>query len=240
MSRDSSSSGVGPISSRTPGSGGEWLVERRAGPAAELHALDLPDDGRRHVWILEATAPAIVLGSAQRDDVVDLDTARAAGVDVVRRRSGGGAVWVAPGDPHWIDVVVPRGDPLWDDDVGRAFLPLGRAWQRALGSLGIDGTEVHGGGLVCRPGGALACFATIGPGEVLLGERKVVGISQRRTRAGARFQCAVPVRWDPAPLAALLADPAAGAGLAEVGTGIGEGTTSEQLVAALVAALDAA
>jgi hypothetical protein len=29
---------------------------------------------------------------------------------------------------------------------------------------------------------------------------KVVGLAQRRTRTGARFQCAVPRRWDPGPL----------------------------------------
>jgi hypothetical protein len=55
--------------------------------------------------------------------------------------------------------------------------------------------------------GQLVCFAGLGPGEVTagLGGAKVVGISQRRTRAGARFQCAVPLAWDPGRLAALLA-----------------------------------
>jgi len=217
-----------------------WRVERHRGSAAALHGLEAPADGVRRIWVLEATAPAVVLGSAQRDDVLDIEAAAVAGVDVVRRRSGGGAVWVAPGDPHWIDVVIPRGDRLWDDDVGRAFLPVGRAWQRALSSLGIDGTEVHDGALVCRPGGAVACFATVGPGEVLLDGRKVVGISQRRTRAGARFQCAVPVRWDPGPLTEVLADPAVGAQLATVGAGIGDGIGSDDLVAALATALAAA
>jgi hypothetical protein len=32
----------------------------------------------------------------------------------------------------------------------------------------------------------------------------VVGISQRRTRAAARFQCAAYRRWDPEPLMRLL------------------------------------
>ena len=35
----------------------------------------------------------------------------------------------------------------------------------------------------------------------------MVGISQRRTRGWARFQCAVYRRWDPAALVALLAEP---------------------------------
>ena len=48
--------------------------------------------------------------------------------------------------------------------------------------------------MACTGWCPLVCFAGVGPGEVLAGGRKLVGISQRRTRAGARFQCAVHVR----------------------------------------------
>ena len=41
------------------------------------------------------------------------------------------------------------------------------------------------------------CFAGRGPGEVFVDGAKVVGLAQRRTRAGARFQCAVLRRWEP-------------------------------------------
>jgi lipoate---protein ligase len=214
-----------------------WLVEHHRGRAGELHALEVPDDGVARVWLLEVTAPAVVLGSTQRAEVVDAAAAAAAGVDIARRRSGGGAVWVAPGDPHWVDVVVPRGHRLWDDDVGGAFLPVGRAWQAVLAGFGIEATRLHEGGLACGPLGGTVCFAGRGPGEVLLGDAKLVGISQRRTRAGARFQCAVPVRWDPAPLVALLRDPIEPDALASVGAGIGPGVGAADLVAALVSAL---
>ena len=67
----------------------------------------------------------------------------------------------------------------------------------------------------------LVCFAGLGPGEVTVDGRKVVGISQRRTRAGARFQCAALRRWDPGALAALVGvDPAA---LEDVAAGVGGG-----------------
>lgn len=214
-----------------------WVVEHHRGPAGELHALEVPDDGTPRVWVLDATGPAVVLGSTQRDEVVDAEAARAAGVAVVRRRSGGGAVWVGPGDPHWVDVVVPRGHPLWSDDVGRAFLPIGRAWQQALEAVGVGGTHLHEDALACGPLGGTVCFAGRGPGEVLAGDAKVVGISQRRTRAGARFQCAVPVTWDPAPLAALLTDRPDVELLAAVGRGIGSGVRRDALVDALVTAL---
>jgi hypothetical protein len=46
----------------------------------------------------------LVLGSRQSDDIVDLRVARAKGVNIVRRRSGGGAVLVGPDRCLWIDV----------------------------------------------------------------------------------------------------------------------------------------
>ena len=41
---------------------------------------------------MEASGPAVVLGSTQPEATVDAGAAAAAGLDVVRRRSGGGAV----------------------------------------------------------------------------------------------------------------------------------------------------
>jgi lipoate-protein ligase A len=185
-----------------------WELRRISGPAADLHAEPLPDAPTRAVWVLEATAPALVLGSTQSEEVVDRAAAAATGVELVRRRSGGGVVLVVPGEIAWLDVILPVGDPLWDDDVARAAHWLGWTWRSALSELGIGSTEVHEGPLACGPLGRLVCFATVGAGEVTVpgggGRRKLVGISQRRTRAAARFQCAAYRRWDPEPLARLL------------------------------------
>jgi lipoate-protein ligase A len=185
-----------------------WELRRLTGRAAELHAEPLPEAPGRAVWVLEATAPAVVLGSTQSEELVDGEAAAAAGIDVARRRSGGGAVLVLPGEMAWVDVILPAGDPLWDDDIARAAHWLGRAWQSALAELGVGSTEVHEGPLACGPLGRLVCFAAVGAGEVTVaggdGPRKVVGVSQRRTRAAARFQCAAYRRWDPDPLAQLL------------------------------------
>jgi len=219
-----------------------WPLERLRGDAAAFHGRDLPDPVERRLWWFEVERPALVLGSTQGGSVVDPDALVEAGTDVVTRRSGGGAVLVAPGAVTWVDVLLPAGDAQWSDDVGRSFHWLGRVWARVLDRLGWSRAEVHEGPMVRTAWSDLVCFAGIGPGEVLVDGRKVVGIAQRRTRAGARFQCAVVHRWQPTELVRLLAlspqqRSAADAEIADVAVGIGA-IESSAVVAALAAELE--
>jgi lipoate-protein ligase A len=172
-----------------------WERHLVGGTVAELHERELPLD-RRSVWVMEATVPTLVFGSAQRDGLVDDERAERAGWATARRRSGGGLVALDPAEVVWIDVVVPRGDTLWSDDVGAAFGWLGDAWVRALASMGLDAVA-HRGGAVRPEQGRVICFAGVGTGEVSVGDDKLVGLSQRRTREGARFQCLVHLSWEP-------------------------------------------
>ena len=183
-------------------------MHRLHGSAADL--LQPPPSGAADpvapaVWLLAVDRPTLVLGSTQPDTVLDRDRARARGVEVVRRRSGGGAVLLRPGTVTWLDVFVPAADRLWSDDVGRAFWWLGETWKLALDSLGVDGAEWHRGPLVRNRWSDLVCFAGLGPGEVVIKDgRKAVGMSQRRTRAGALVQCAALHAWDAVGIAELL------------------------------------
>lgn len=199
------------MSAPAPGDGGAaprpWVVTVERGDAGAFHARPVPAAGERSVAVLHVVRPALVLGSTQPEADVDRDALERAGVDLVRRRSGGGAVLLRPGEVLWVDVVLPRGDPLWDDDVGRAAHWLGRAWCAALAASGVAG-EVHEGGLVTTAWSRQVCFAGLGPGEVTVAGAKVVGISQRRTRDAARFQCALLLRWAPRATVDLLALPA--------------------------------
>ncbi len=184
-----------------------WAIERRADSARALHGpwpQHDATDTRAAALCCVVGPPTLVLGSTQRHDVVDGDRARRAGVEVVRRGSGGGAVLVAPGAQVWLDVWVPRGDPLWDDDVIASSWWLGEAWARALGALGAPALHVHRGHVTPTPWSEV-CFAAVGPGEVVQGATKVVGIAQRRTSAGARWHTTAPLSWDPASLLGLLA-----------------------------------
>ncbi len=188
--------------------------ERVVASPARFHALDLIGSLRvPAVVVSEPTVAAVVLGSAQSLAVVDDERAAAAGVEVVRRRSGGGAVLVRPGEMTWFDVVVPAAAALVPVDVTASMRWLGGSLVDALERVGVPGAVVHAGPMHTTAWSRLVCFDGVAPGEVVLAgpddglPAKLVGISQRRTRDGARFQCIVHHRWAPAALLDLLRDP---------------------------------
>ncbi|MGH9016934.1 MAG: lipoyl protein ligase domain-containing protein [Acidimicrobiales bacterium] len=187
-----------------------WRIERVRGPAGQLLApWPRPDDSRAPVVRLARLVgpTAVVLGSTQATSVVDTARAAAAGIEVVTRPTGGGAVAVAPDAQVWLDAWVPRGHVLWDDDVIAAASWLGDTWRRALAALGAPAVHVHRGPAVCTAWSGLICFAGVGPAElcVAAGGAKITGLAQRRTRSGARFHVSAPLVWDPVPLVGVLA-----------------------------------
>lgn len=173
-----------------------WAVDRRVGDAATLHAFDPPPDGRPTFVVGDLRRAALVLGSTQSIEVVDVERAATHQLDIVRRRSGGSSVVLVPGGHVWVDVWIPAGDPLWADDVAAAATPVGEAWASTLTGLGWSGLTVHTGGAEAAPWSDLICFAGRGPGEVFTAEgRKLLGLSQRRTRDWIRMQCLLHRRW---------------------------------------------
>lgn len=184
------------------------VVEFAESPRA-FHARDLPEQPTPQIWWNRLTSPALVLGSTQRDEsIVDAAACAAASADVVRRRSGGGAVLLVPGEVVWFDVIVPTGAmPALGDDVHAPMLWLGRHVADVLQGSTDRELTVKGPGMVTTEWSSLLCFDGVGPGEVLLGGDKFVGISQRRTRHAARLQCCWYSEYDPARLVELLSAP---------------------------------
>lgn len=180
------------------------MVEHSHGDAGAFHALD--PRARRSATFHTVDRPTLVLGSAQSDADVDRRVADALGVDVVRRRSGGGAVLLWPGEFVWLDLVIPTDDPLWSGDVGTAMVWVGEVWRRALVVEHAD-ARVHVGAMHTSAWSRQVCFAGMGTGELMVGGSKLVGVSQRRSRGWARFQSMVHLRWRPEVAAALVAPP---------------------------------
>ena len=191
---------------------GHWSVVVAIDAVAGLHSLDVAElaadvaEGGRLVVMCEPTWPALVLGSGQSGADIDERAVSAANVDLVRRRSGGGAVWVHPDDSLWIDIWIPRGDPLWTDDLSASMLFAGDAFVAALPE--IEGSRVWREPYVAGPHGRTVCFAGTAPGEVVAPLGKVVGMSQRRDRLGARIQCIAYRRWNPAAWSGFFVDAA--------------------------------
>jgi lipoate---protein ligase len=186
-----------------------WRVEHIAADAGAFHDAP-PSAGNRSATFVEVTAPTLVLGSSQPAGSVRGDAAVAQGISVVRRRSGGGGVLLLPKEFVWLDLVIPAGDPLWDDDIGRSMWWVGELWREGLGDF-EPRAAVHRGALQRSHWSTDVCFAGVGPGEVMVGTAKLVGVSQRRTRHYARFQSMVHLQWRPDVVASLVAaDPPAG------------------------------
>jgi lipoate---protein ligase len=182
----------------------EWAIQHSHGDAGAFHAID-PAPARTATFHT-VDRPTLVLGSAQTEAEVDARVASTMGVEVVRRRSGGGAVLLIPDEFVWLDLVIPAGDPLWDVDVAQAMVWVGEVWQRALTGLGAV-VDVHREAMVRAEWSRSVCWAGIGTGEVMAARGKLVGISQRRTRDLARFQTMCHLRWRPELVAALVSPP---------------------------------
>ncbi len=181
------------------------VTEIVLGSAVDFHARPLPTDPHPHIWWFTPNQSALVLGSTQNLSIVDSTECRKRGIEIVKRRSGGGAVLLSSETTVWIDVVLPATHELSVSDIGQAPLWLGKLFQQVLTDLGVVDLTLHETAMEKSDWSTLICFAGRGPGEVFTSNgRKVVGISQRRTREWVRFQIVVSLAWRPEILLALL------------------------------------
>jgi lipoate---protein ligase len=118
-------------------------------------------------WVAVGRTPALVLGRSQH--ALRPDTA----LRVRRRASGGGAVLTGPWMLRAL-LRLPRAHPLargGPTALARWFGGLHLPWLRGLG---IADADLYAGPFEDH----WACFLGRGPGEVLVGDRKLVGIAQ--------------------------------------------------------------
>ena len=142
----------------------DWHLIHAAPQSPALHmALDdvMLDDvsaGRRpptlRVW--EWAGPAVVMGRFQSlRNEVDADGARRHGIDVVRRISGGGAMFIEPGNTITYSIVAPitlveamtfeQAYALMDEWVIDALGELGiKAWYQPLNDIASPAGKIAG------------------------------------------------------------------------------------------------
>ena len=209
-------------------------------PEALARSVDLLTRGEGPAIVVHAVSPAaITVGRAQASEV-DRAAASAAGIEVVTRPSGGGPVlW--DDDLVAVDIILPAGHPLLPVDVVAGYRWVGEAVVAALKALGIPGARaVPPAEARAWPRGDAAglCFGGLSPWEVVVGDRKVLGLSQVRRQPGGMIQVGVPLHLDAARLTRAVGAPgAAAADLEARTTGIADlapGLTREQVTDALV------
>lgn len=211
---------------------GPWQVRYTTGDAQEFHDRRPSDNTRPEIWVHTVATPTLVLGSTQRESILDLVAIGEQGVDLCRRRSGGGLVYVEPTNDCWIDVVLPTSSKLHQPDIARSFEWIGQAWastlQTSLHISAMDASSMDIDAPTSPPiavantsdrsaASRLICFAGMGHGEVTVEGNKVVGLSQKRTKSWSRLQSLATRSWQYDKMELLLApDALSEAGIADL------------------------
>ena len=184
-----------------------------------LLAETSPGDPPTLYWS-QAERVGLVLGYAQKHEVLNSLVNDASGpfqhIPIYHRRAGGTAVLVGPGLLS-LDVLLPADSPLVLPDIVKSYRWLGEAWVEALRYLGIETHTVspeeahemrsllkqeatHKREDVLRQ----ACYGSLSPYEVVVGQRKVVGLDMIRRRKSSLLQAGVLLHWETETLAQLL------------------------------------
>jgi lipoate-protein ligase A len=154
--------------------------------ARDRELLDQLVGGERPATLrFYAWNPACIsLGLGQREEILDMDAVRAAGLDVVRRPTGGQALLHDREVTY--SVVASQQDPVVGGTLMQSYHAISEALLAGLRGLGIRGESAP-----CepRPASGLTpiCFASASAEEVLVGGRKLIASAQWRSR-GAFLQ----------------------------------------------------
>ncbi len=185
---------------RTPPDVWRLILERGPLPGAVNLARDeailryvsaghAPPTLRVYAW----QPPALVVGRGQPVAEVARDRVLGAGLDVLRRMTGGTAVLNQ--DVLSFSLVVPAGDVSWAFPVVESYKGVGEALLTAVARLGVTGAVLsrhHSGAKVRSP----VCFELPSAYELLVSGRKLVGLAQRRTRLGILLHGSLPLSGD--------------------------------------------
>lgn len=156
------------------------------------------------VLLWQYDAPAIIMGCSQRPDEDQQQRAKQAGLPIMRRGSGGGAVLAGP----WMlsaTIFIPTEHPVAALNLIELFRWLEPIWIKALTDSGVpckgvDKAQIDESKIIAkRRGVEWACYAALSHGEVVsLDGRKLVGVAQIRKRKGIALVCGLhlaPCDW---------------------------------------------
>ena len=143
---------------------------------------------------------AVILGIGQSASQLDFEACREAGCDILRRISGGTAVYHDRNTVSF-QLVLPDGHPNLTYDIHRNYRLIAEIAVSMLASFGVQTrlASISEAGGDAPPSGLEAiCFSSLSPYEILAGNRKLVGLAQVRRRTVSALQGMVYLRNDPA------------------------------------------
>lgn len=137
--------------------------------------------------------PCLSLGRNQPAADAHLEACRAAGVEIVRRPTGGRAILHT--DELTYSLVVPQTDPRAEGGIVASYRRLSEGLLLGLRALGADVVQAA----AARPGPgepSAVCFQTPSDYEIISGGRKLVGSAQWRSRGGVLQHGSLPLTGD--------------------------------------------
>jgi lipoate-protein ligase A len=165
--------------------------------SAAINGL-VPPTLRFYAW----SPPCLSLGRNQPLTDVDQVACRAAGIDVVRRPTGGRAILHT--DELTYSVVLPQSDPRAQGDVVQSYRQLSKGLLAGFRRLGAVTTQSQEHRAQTTEITAV-CFETPSAYEITAGGQKLVGSAQWRARGGVLQHGTLPLGGDIARIVDVLA-----------------------------------
>jgi lipoate-protein ligase A len=144
---------------------------------------------RFYAW----SPPCLSLGRSQPLADVDLAACRTAGVDVVRRPTGGRAILHT--DELTYSVAIVQRDPRAAGDVVDSYRRISEGLLAGLHQLGVEAVQAVGQS-ASEADQTAVCFETPSAYEITVSGKKLVGSAQWRARGGVLQHGTLPLHGD--------------------------------------------
>jgi lipoate---protein ligase len=155
----------------------------------------------QHWWLPASRAVVLGLGLGHRaESIVDVDRCEREGVAILRRKAGGGAVFLDDGNVLCGAIAVHT--QTVSTDVTESYRWLGEALVSALNSLGVrahrvEVEEARADVAALRAASSpllYTCYGALSPHELTLDGRKLVGLAQIRRRETTLYVLGILLR----------------------------------------------
>jgi lipoyl(octanoyl) transferase len=146
---------------------------------------------------------AVSIGYFQNiEEEINLEKCRAAGVDIVRRPSGGKAVFHCAEITY--SVIACNKEALFPTDISGTYKIISRCLASGLADLGIETVLAEAGRTLHDADFKACCFSVPSRNELLVSGRKICGSAQIRSSGGFLQHGSILMAFDPVQTASFL------------------------------------